>query len=394
MIKTADITYSDPIPFLQEHHYEIRELVQGYAKEKVAPRAARIDETKEFPHDTVAELRDMGLLGVPFPEQWGGSGMDYLAYTIVVEELARVCGTTAITVAAHTSLGTNPVHEFGTDRQKEKYLRRLASGEMLGAFGLTEPEAGSDAGATKTTAVRDGDEWVVNGVKVYCTNGTHAGSVIITTRTNPDKPKADGITAFIIDRDSPGIQLGTLEDKLGLRASDTRELVFENVRVPDENRLGEEGGGFKRFMKTLDAGRISIGAMALGLAQGALDFALPYANERHQFGKSLGRFGAIQERLADIAMAVHTARLACYHAAALKDSGRQTNYSGSIAKLHASEVAMRAIDSAIQIMGGNGYSREYPVERMFRDAKLCEIGEGTSEIQRMVIARRMLKSVG
>jgi butyryl-CoA dehydrogenase len=389
----AAITYKDRIPFFADHHYEIREMVQAYAAEKVAPRAREIDETKRFPHETVAEMRDLGLLGVPFPEEWGGAGLDYLAYTIVVEELARACGTTAITCAAHTSLGTNPIYQFGTPRQKEKYLRKLASGEMLGAFGLTEPEAGSDAGATRTTAVRDGDEWVINGTKVYCTNGTHSGTVIFTARTDPKKPGPAGVTAFIVERPCPGLKLGVLEDKLGLRASDTRELVFEDARVPDENRLGEEGTGFKKFMKTLDSGRISIGAMAVGLAQGALDVALPYAAERRQFGRPIGEFGAVQERLADMAVAIHTARLACYHAAALKDRGEDVAFSAAIAKLHASEAAMRAIDSAIQVLGGNGYSREYPVERIFRDAKLCEIGEGTSEIQRIVIARNMLRSL-
>ncbi len=389
----ADITLKDPIPYFEDHHYEIREMVQRYAAEKVAPRARDLDETKEFPHETIAELRELGLLGVPFPEEWGGAGLDYLSYILVIEELARVCGTTSITVAAHTSLGTNPIYSFGTDRQREKYLRRLASGEMLGAFGLTEPGAGSDSGATRTSAVRDGKDWILNGVKVYCTNGTHAGTVILTTRTDPDAPGSGGITAFIVERAWPGVKLGTLEDKLGLRASDTRELVLEDVRVPDENRLGEVNTGFSKFMQTLDAGRISIGAMALGLAQGALDIALPYAAERQQFGQPIGRFGAIQERLADMAVDIHVARLACYHAAALKDRGHDVNFSASIAKLHASEAAMRVIDSAIQLLGGNGYSREYPVERMFRDAKLCEIGEGTSEIQRMVIARQMLRSL-
>ncbi len=389
----ADITMKDPVPFFEDHHYEIREMAQRYAQEVVKPRAAAIDESKEYPHETVKELAEMGFLGVPFPEEVGGAGLDYLSYTIVVEELSRVCGTTGITVAAHTSLGTNPIYAFGTDRQKEKYLRKLASGEMLGAFGLTEPGAGSDAGATTTTAVRDGDEWVVNGTKVFVTNGTHAGTVIITTRTNPDKPGGAGVTAFIIERDWEGVNLGTLEDKLGLRASDTRELVLENVRVPDENRLGEEGTGFRKFMQTLDSGRISIGALSLGLAQGALDVALPYAAERKQFGKSIADFGAIQERLANMATGIHLGRLACYHAAHLKDQGHNINYSASIAKLYSSEMAMETIDSAIQIMGGNGYSREYPVERMLRDAKLCEIGEGTSEVQRMVIARQLVKSV-
>ncbi|MHC4549563.1 MAG: acyl-CoA dehydrogenase family protein [Planctomycetota bacterium] len=384
----------DPIPFLDDIHYEIRDMVHRYARETLLPRAAEIDESKEFPHATIAELKELGLLGVPFSDEWGGTGLDNLAYIITVEEIARACGTTAITVAAHISLGTNPIYEFGTDRQKEKYLRKLASGEMLGAFGLTEPEAGSDAGATRTTAVRDGDDWIINGVKVYCTNGTHAGSVIITARTELDTPGPDGVSAFIVDRASPGLTLGTLEDKLGLRASDTRELVFENVRVPDENRMGEAGEGFKQFMKTLDGGRISIGAMALGLAQGALDVALPYAAERQQFGRPIASFGAIRERLADMAVGIQTARLACYHAAWLKDHDRDCHYAGSIAKLHASEIAMVTIDSAIQILGGNGYSREYPVERMFRDAKLCEIGEGTSEIQRIVIARALLKQLG
>jgi alkylation response protein AidB-like acyl-CoA dehydrogenase len=384
---------NDPIPFFDDVHYEIRDMVHRYAKEQLLPRAKEIDESKEFPHETVAELRELGLLGLPFSEDWGGAGLDNLAYIIAVEQISRACGTTGITVAAHVSLGTNPLYEFGTDAQKEKYLRKLASGEMLGAFGLTEPEAGSDAGATRTTAVRDGDDWIINGVKVYCTNGTHAGTVIITARTDPETKGPKGVSAFIVERDSEGLKLGTLEDKLGLRASDTRELVFENVRVPAENRMGEAGTGFKQFMKTLDGGRISIGAMALGLGQGALDIALPYAMERKQFGQPLASFGAIQERLADMATGLQTARLACYHAAWLKDQGHDVHYAGSIAKLHASEVAMRAIDSAIQIMGGNGFSREYPVERMYRDAKLCEIGEGTSEIQRMVIARLMIKAL-
>ncbi|MHC4971560.1 MAG: acyl-CoA dehydrogenase family protein [Planctomycetota bacterium] len=383
----------ETIPYFEEHHYEIRELVHRYATEQVAPRAQHLDETKEFPHETVAELKEMGLLGVPFSEEWGGAGMDYLAYTITVEELSRACGATGLTVAAHTSLGTNPIYEFGSQRQKEKYLRKLAAGEMLGAFGLTEPEAGSDAGSTRTTAVRDGDDWIINGTKVYCTNGTHAETVIITARTDPDKPGPAGVTAFIVERQWDGVKLGTLEDKLGVRASDTRELVFENVRVPDENRLGDEGTGFKKFMQTLDAGRVSIGIMAVGIAQGALDIALPYAAERKQFGRSIGEFGGIRERLADMITDVHTSRLACYHAAVLKDRGENVNFAASIAKLHASEAAMRVTDSAIQIMGGNGYSREYPVERMYRDAKLCEIGEGTSEIQRMVLGRSMLKSV-
>ncbi|MEE8105286.1 MAG: acyl-CoA dehydrogenase family protein [Planctomycetota bacterium] len=381
----------DKFPYFEDHHYEVREMVRKFAEEKVAPRARDLDENKRFPHETVAELKELGLLGIPFSEEWGGAGLDYRAYIITIEELARACGTTAITVAAHTSLGTNPIYAFGTDRQKEKYLPRLASGEMLGCFGLTEPGAGSDSGATATTAVQDGDDWILNGVKVYCTNGTHAGSIIMTTRTNPDIQGPGGVTAFIVDRDSPGIELGTLEDKLGLRGSDTRELVFNDVRVPDENRLGEEGTGFKQFMRTLDAGRISIGVMALGLAQGAFDVALPYAAERKQFGSKLSDMGAIQERLSDMAVDLHTARLACYHAAWLKDQGEAVNLPASIGKLHASEAAMRVIDSAIQILGGNGFSREYPVERMFRDAKLCEIGEGTSEVQRMVIARTLVR---
>ncbi len=393
MSRLAELTGQDTIPFFEEHHYEVREMVHKYADEKVAPRARHLDETKEFPHNTVKELKDLGLLGVPFAEEWGGAGLDYLSYIITIEELARACGTTAITVAAHTSLGTNPIYEFGSDVQKEKYLRKLASGEMLGSFALTEPGAGSDAGATATTARRDGDNWILNGVKVYCTNGTHAGTVIMTTRTSPDKPGGAGVTAFIVERDSPGIELGTLEDKLGLRASDTRELVFNDVVVPDENRLGDEGTGFRKFMRTLDSGRVSIGAMALGLAQGAFDVALPYAAERKQFGKAIGEMGAIRERLADMAVELHNARLSCYYAAFLKDKGQSVNIPASMAKLYASEAAMRVIDSALQILGGNGYSREYPVERMLRDAKLCEIGEGTSEVQRMVIARTLLKSL-
>ena len=383
-----------PSPFLTEEHVQIREMVREFALREVAPIASDLDEHKRFPHETIPKLAELGLLGVPFPEDIGGAGLDHVAYMIVVEELSRVCGTTGITVAAHTSLGTTPIYAFGSEAQRRKWVPRLASGEVLAAFALTEPGAGSDAKATRVTAVRQGAEWVVNGTKIYCTNGTHAGVIVFTARTDPKSTGSDSISAFVVEKGTPGLAYGKLEDKLGLRGSDTRELVFQNCRLPAENRLGPEGGGFPQFMKTLEGGRISIGAMALGLAQGALDVALPHARERRQFDQRLIDHQAIGGRLADMAMEIAAARNLVYEAAWLKDHGQPFALQGSFAKLFASEVGMRAAHSAVQILGGIGYTREAPAERILRDVKLCEIGEGTSEIQRMIIARHLDRMAG
>jgi butyryl-CoA dehydrogenase len=376
-------------PFLSEEHLQIREMVREFALKEVAPIAAELDEEKRFPSETIPKLAELGLLGVPFPAEFGGAGLDHVAYMIVVEELSRVCGTTGITVAAHTSLGTSPIFAFGTEEQRRRFVPRLASGECLGAFALTEPGAGSDAKATKVTALRDGDSYVVNGTKIYCTNGTHAGVIVFTARTDPKSTGTDSINAFVVEKGTPGLVHGKLEDKLGLRGSDTRELFFQDCRIPAENRLGPDGEGFPQFMRTLEGGRISIGAMALGLAQGALDVALPHARERRQFNTRLIDHQAVGNRLADMAMEIAAARNLVYEAAWRKDRGMPFALQGSFAKLFASEVAMRAAHSAVQVLGGIGYTRDCPAERILRDAKLCEIGEGTSEIQRLIIARHL-----
>jgi alkylation response protein AidB-like acyl-CoA dehydrogenase len=355
----------------------------------VAPLAAALDEEKRFPSETIPKLAALGLLGVPWPEEFGGAGLDYRSYCIVVEELSRVCGTTGITVAAHTSLGTGPIFHFGTEEQRRRWVPRLASGEMLAAFALTEPGAGSDAKATQVTALPRGDHYVVNGTKIYCTNGTHAGVIVFTARTGGEIGDTSQISAFVVEKGTPGFGYGKLEDKLGLRGSDTRELVFTDCRIPAGNRLGQPGGGFKQFMQTLEGGRISIGAMGLGLAQGALDCALPHARHRKQFDQRLIEMQPVAHRLADMAMEVQAARNLVYEAAWRLDHGLDYGLQGSYAKLYASEVAMRAAHSAIQVLGGIGFTREAPAERILRDAKLCEIGEGTSEIQRLIIARHL-----
>ncbi len=391
MATAEPLVATTPSPFLTEDHLEIRSLIRDFSVNEVAPLARKLDEEKLFPHETVAKLAELGFMGVPYPEEYGGAGLDYMTYSIVIEELSRVCGTTGITVAAHTSLGTGPIFHFGTEEQKRKWVPRCASGEILAAFALTEPEAGSDAKATRTIAVDGGDHWLVNGAKLYCTNGSHAGVIVFTARTGGDVGDASKISAFLVEKDAPGLVYGKLEDKLGIRGSDTREFFLEDCKIPKENRLGEPGQGFGAFMKTLEGGRISIGAMGLGLAQGALDIALPYAQERRQFGKRLIDMQAIGRKLADMAMEIQAARNLVYEAAWRKDHGLPFARHASFAKLFASEVAMRAADSAVQILGGTGYTREAPAERILRDAKLCEIGEGTSEIQRLVITRLLDK---
>src|SRR5262245_32547315 len=392
MLKTN--TNPDASPYLEEEHHQVRAMVREFALAEVAPIAGALDEEKRFPSETIPKLAALGLLGVPWPAEFGGAGLDYRAYSIVIEELSRVCGTTGITVAAHTSLGTGPIFHFGTEEQRRRWVPRLASGEMLAAFALTEPGAGSDAKATQVTAILKGDHYVVNGTKIYCTNGTHAGVIVFTARTGGEVGDTSQISAFVVEKGTPGFGYGKLEDKLGLRGSDTRELVFTDCKIPATNRLGQPGQGFKQFMRTLEGGRISIGAMALGLAQGALDCALPHAKTRKQFGQRLIDHQAIGNRLADMAMEIAAARNLVYEAAWLKDRGQPFALQGSYAKLFASEVGMRAAHSAVQILGGVGYTRECPAERILRDVKLCEIGEGTSEIQRVIIARHLDKAAG
>ncbi|MCU0724414.1 MAG: acyl-CoA dehydrogenase family protein [Planctomycetes bacterium] len=376
--------------YLKEEHELIRQTVREFALKEVEPGELERDEKEEFPVDLIAKMRELGLLGIPFPEEYGGAGLDNLSYVIAVEELARISGSLALTLAAHVSLGTSPIYEFGTEEQRRKYVPRLASGEMLGSFGLTEPNAGSDAQGTQTAAVRDGDSWVINGQKIYVTNGGYAGSIIFTAVTQHEPRQ---ISAFIVDAGTPGLVLGKKEVKLGCRSSDTRVLHFEDCRIPAENLVGgpsELGKGFKFFMKTLDGGRISIGAMALGIAQGAIDKAVPFVKERKQFGKPVGAFQGVSHRIADMETEVQAARHMIYHSAWLKDQHRPLEHHSAMAKLFASEVAMRATFSAIQVLGACGYMKEYHVERYMRDAKLCEIGEGTSEIQRLVISRQLL----
>ncbi len=374
---------------LNEEQKLVRDMVRDFARQEIAPRAAEVDKSEEFPAENIRQMADLGLLGLPYPEEYGGGGGDYLSYAIAVEEIARACGSTALIYAAHVSLGCGPIYYFGSEKQKQKWLPRLCSGQGLAAFGLTEPEAGSDAGATRTTAVRQGDDYVLNGSKMWITSGAIADVVICTAKTDPQAGK-HGISCFLVEKGAPGFIPGKNEPKMGLRGSVTSALTLENCRVPAVNLLGQEGEGFKQMLVTLDGGRISIGAMALGLAQAALDEASRYARERVQFGQPIARFQAIQWMVADMATEIDAARLMIYRAAAMKDAGRRFTREAAMAKLFASEVAERAAHKAIQIHGGYGYSREYPVERIYRDQRLCSIGEGTSEIQRLVIARQVL----
>jgi len=329
-------------------------------------------------------------MGVPYAEEWGGAGGDTLMYAIAIEEISRASGSIGLLTAAHVSLGTGPIYNFGTEEQKKKYLPGLCSGKVLGAFCLTEPQAGSDSGGTRTMAVQDGDDWVINGAKNWITNAGVAGVFIVTAVTDKGQG-TDGISSFIVEKGTPGLKVGKKEDKLGLRGSETNPVFFEDVRVPASAMLGLRGKGFKQFMKTLDGGRISIGAMAVGLAQAAMEASLDYAQTREQFNRPIAAFQAIQFKLADMATEIAAARHLVYDSAVTKDAGGNFTRLSAMAKLFASEVAMRATTQAIQVFGGNGYSTEYPVERFFRDAKLCEIGEGTSEIQRLVIARELMK---
>ncbi len=369
------------------------ETVRQFARERIAPIAAAHDESGEFPWDTVREMADLGLFGVPFEEQYGGAGADALSLALVVEELARVDASHSITVGAHTSLCASPIHDFGTPEQKERFLTPLARGEKLGSFGLTEATSGSDAANMATRAVRDGDDWVLNGTKVFITNAGVAGIYVVAAVTDPAKG-SKGISMFIVEKETEGLRSGKKEDKLGWRASDTRELILEDVRVPADQLLGEEGRGFQQCLHTLTGGRIGIAAHALGIAEGAFDAARAYAQDREQFGRPIAEFQAIQFKLADMATGIEAGRLLTQRAARLKDSGQDYRLAAAQAKLFCSELAMRTTIEAVQIHGGNGYTRDYPVERMMRDAKVTEIGEGTSEIQRTIIARAILDGAG
>lgn len=376
--------------FFKEEHHILRDMIRDFAKNELAPVAVEIDETGRFPVEIVEKMAELGLMGIPFPEKYGGAGMDTVAYTIAVHEIAKVCASTAITLAAHISLGTFPIFAFGTEEQKEKYLKPLASGSWLGAFGLTEPEAGSDAAGIRTTAVSDGDSYIVNGSKIFITNAGVAHTIVFTAVTDKEAGTY-GISSFIVERDTPGLIIGKKEEKMGWRGSDTREVFFENMRIPRENLLGREGEGFKQFMVTLDGGRISIAALSLGIAEASYEAALSYSRERYAFGKPISQFQGISFKLADLATHLQCARFLTYHSAYLKDKGKNTTKESAMAKLFTSELAVKASIEAIQIHGGYGYIRDYSVERYFRDAKVCEIGEGTSEIQRMIIAREILK---
>jgi butyryl-CoA dehydrogenase len=374
---------------LNEEQRLVRDMVRDFAQNEIAPRAAAVDKTEEFPAENIRKMAELGLLGLPFPEKYGGGGGGYVSYAIAVEEIARACGSTALIYAAHVSLGCGPIYDFGTEEQKQKWLPHLCSGKGLAALGLTEPEAGSDAGATRTTAVRDGDDYVLNGSKMWITSGAIADVVNCTAKTDPEAGSR-GISSFLVEKGTPGFIPGKNEPKMGLKGSVTSALSFENCRVPAENLLGKEGEGFKQALITLDAGRISIGAMALGLGQAALDEGTRYAKERVQFGQPIAKFQAIRWMIADAATEIDAARLLVYRAAAMKDAGVRFTKQAAMAKLFASEAAERAAFKALQIHGGYGYSREYPVERIYRDQRLCSIGEGTSEIQRLVIARQIL----
>ncbi|RIW37570.1 acyl-CoA dehydrogenase [Bacillus salacetis] len=365
----------------------IQKTIRDFAREEVAPGAIDRDRTKEFPKEAFKKLADLGMMGLPFPEEYGGAGGDTVSFAIVTEELSKACASTGITYSAHISLGGAPINMFGTDEQKRKYLTPICTGESFGAFGLTEPNAGSDAGGTQTSAVKEGNEYVINGNKSFITNASYAKHLALTAITGKTESGSKEISAIIVPTDAEGFRVVDNYEKMGLNASNTTELVLENVRVPEENLLGKKGEGFKQFLATLDGGRIGIGAMALGIAEAAFEKALQYSKERKQFGKTLSQFQVTQFKLADMAMKIELAKNMIYKAAWLKDQGRPFAKEASMCKLYASEAAMEIADEAIQIHGGYGYMKEYEVERYMRDAKLLEIGEGTSEVQRMVISR-------
>ena len=399
--------------YFTEQHLAIRDMVRTFAREEVAPVAGRYDAAGEFPWANVKRMAELGLLGVPWPEDLGGAGLDLLSYMIVIEEMAKVDASHAITISAHTTLGTSPIVNFGTREQRRRFVPLLATGRVLGGFGLTEPSAGSDAGGTRSTAVRRNGSYLLNGTKIFITHGGVGEIFVVTAVTEPGKG-TKGISSFILTKESAdlekvkglgighepslpnmrGFRAGKKEDKLGWRASDTRELIMEDVEVPAENLLGAEGQGFVNFMRTLDSGRIGIAALSLGIAEGAFEQSLTYAGVRHQFGKPIATFQGIQFQLSDMATEIEAGKHLVFHAAWLAQQGKPFGKQAAMAKLYCSELAMRASIKAVQIHGGYGYTKDYPVERMMRDAKICEIGEGTSEIQRLVIARHLLKELG
>jgi butyryl-CoA dehydrogenase len=374
---------------LTEEQQMMQRMVRDFGEKEIRPVAQEMDASGEFPWAVIRKMGSLGLLGLPVPEEYGGCGADTVTYAIAVEEISRVSGSLGITLASHTSLGLDLINRFGSEAQKRKYLPSLASGKGLAAFGLTEPEAGSDAGAVRTSAVPDGEQWVINGQKIFITSGSIADVVIVAAVTDRSAG-TKGISSFIVEKGTPGFRPGRDEEKMGLRSSVTSQLFFEDCRVPKENLLGQLGEGFKQFLITLDGGRISIGAMALGLAQGAFEAAVKYSRERVQFGQPIAKFQAIQWMIADMATEIDAARLMVYRAAWLKDQGARFTKEAAMAKLYASEAAERACFNAIQIHGGYGYVKEYDVERIYRDNRLTTIGEGTSEIQRLVIARQVL----
>ncbi|CAN5207007.1 acyl-CoA dehydrogenase [soil metagenome] len=398
--------------YFDENHLMIRDMVRDFAQGEIAPVAGELDQSSEFPWENVKKMGELGLLGVPWPEELGGAGMDGISYMIVIHELAKVDASHAITVSAHTTLGTSPIVAFGTPEQRERFVPLLASGQVLGGFGLTEPGAGSDASGTRTSATRADGGWVLNGTKIFITHAG-VGEIFVVTAVTDRDAGSRGITSFVVTKPTTdlerarevgvghaeeleyisGVRAGKKEDKMGWRASDTRELVLEEAFVPEENVLGEPGMGFVNFMKTLDAGRIGIAALSLGIAEGAFEQAMKYAGERKQFGQQINQFQGIQFMLSDMATEIEAAKHLVYHAAWLRERGQPFGKEAAMAKLYASELAMRATTKAVQIHGGYGYTKEYPVERMMRDAKICEIGEGTSEIQRLVIARHLLREM-
>jgi alkylation response protein AidB-like acyl-CoA dehydrogenase len=370
----------------------LRRTVREFAEGEIAPNVMKFDEAQEFPHEVLKQAGELGLLGIIFPEEYGGAGLGYVEYVIAVEELSRVDGSVGISVAAHNSLCSNHIFMVGTEQQRRKYLEPLASGKWIGGWSLTEPTAGSDAGGTKSTARRDGEGWVLNGSKTFTTHGSVGDVVVVFAVTDKQRGK-HGISAFVVERGTPGLLPGKKENKLGLRASDTSEVIMEDCRVSADHMLGKEGAGFVDAMKILDGGRISIAALALGMARGAYEAALKYSREREQFGRPIAEFQAIQFMLADMATKIDAAALLTYRAACTQDRGGKTTKESAMAKLYASEIGVEVADRALQIFGGYGYVKDFPAEKFYRDAKLCTIGEGTSEIQRLVIAREILSSL-
>ena len=403
----------DDSQYFNDQHHAVREMVRSFAEEEVAPVASRLDEESRFPWENVKRMGELGLLGILWPEDVGGAGLDLTSYILAIHEMAKVDASHAITISAHTTLGTSPIYHFGTEEQKARYVPLLASGKILGGFGLTEPDAGSDAGGTRTTAMRKNGHYVLNGAKRFITHGS-VGEVFVVTAVTDASKGTKGISSFILTKETcdleqaralgvghddsivplPGFRAGKKEDKLGWRASDTSELIFEDVEVPAENLLGQEGLGFINFMRTLDAGRIGIAALSLGLAEGAFQAALRYSTERKQFGQAIVNFQGVSFPLADMATEIEAGKHLLYAATKLAQEGRPFGKEAAMAKLFCSELSMRATIKSIQIHGGYGYTKDYPVERMMRDAKICEIGEGTSEVQRLVIARHLLRELG